>query len=672
MKNFLNLFSAVCLAALIFTGCQDKDYFEPPTDPVDNVEPSLLDFSTTQDVLLNITYADAPKGLITVFDVYMENPLVKETNGEYALKSGLEPIAGGIIVGSELKINKTLPASAKELYVYSPDLFVPMLLSAEIKGGMANFEVVDLSVPAVEESDTRTIGANTIDGYLGKGNNNTTIVGSSMDINNNTYKPNYIFENKPIAAKYLNRIKSAFPNKKAVTNPNYFRDAILYLYEEAEIKLALIHGDASNDNTLSYFFYTGTPGDISTVNKNTVKEIVAIPYAKLDKNNGLKAGDMVQLMYYDDATQGYVKKFPRNTTIGFLLRADAFVAPTILNWWTPSINRNKDVFYSALAWNSDNFQHTIYFNAAIQGEQESFVCFGFEDQKGGGDKDCNDLMFHVDIHPGTAIEEPPHIPEAGQITHSENRKGVLAFEDNWPFKGDYDLNDVVVNYTSETTYVQETKDGEPIGPIIISNLDDKITLAHSGANYRNAFAYKINMAPSLVDRITIDNADYAPVADGNGFIVKISDDIHADLNTVKLSDTEYSCTPKTFSVQVFFKEDNGTTQTDFNNNKLNAPYNPYITTPNAGAEVHLPHYPPTSNADVNLFGTGDDRSVPGQLWYVGPSNTPYPFAVHLYNQDGFLKIPVETKSIDYTYPKYTNWVNSLFTEDLDWFEHPQM
>ena len=27
-------------------------------------------------------------------------------------------------------------------------------------------------------------------------------------------------------------------------------------------------------------------------------------------------------------------------------------------------------------------------------------------------------------------------------------KGILAFEDNWPSKGDYDLNDVIVKYSS--------------------------------------------------------------------------------------------------------------------------------------------------------------------------------------------------------------------------------
>ena len=670
-KVVFNFVAAVSMLALIFAGCQDKDYYEPPTPPViDGGEPSLLDFSTTQDVLLNISYADAPAGLISVFDVYAENPMQKVVNGQPYLKSGLAPIAGGIMVGGKLQLNKTIPAGTKELFLYSPDLFIPSLLSAKVENGMANFAEVDLASMIDSRADTRALGGTNPDGYL----NNNYRVGTSLSVNT-SHRPTYIDKTGTIENALINRITSAFPNEQKA-DAQYYKDAVMELYEEAEIWVSVIHSDGNYDSALSYFCFNGTEAELANASRSALQEIVAFPRAKLSTStNGLKRGQYVKLLYYNGSQ--YVEKFPKGVTIGFALRADGY------NTSNRQLKTPDGIYFSYNAWNPEpapySKQHTIFFNAETDGAKDPFICFGFEDMANNpkysgnkaGDGDCNDVMFHVDVNPIRAIDPPPPVPEIGERYHTENRKGILAFEDNWPMKGDYDLNDVVVKYESKTTYVQATEDDVPVGPITLTSFEDKITLVHSGANYNNAFAYKTNISLSAVENITIDNAPYNPLTDGNGFIIKISDGVHNDLNTVKVSATEYTCTPKTFTVKVNFKEGNGITQSQFNSNKLGAPYNPYITTPKSGAEVHLPYYPPTSLADMNLFGTGDDRSNPAtQLWYLGPDNTPYPFAVHLFNVDGYQKMPVETQPIDYTYPKYTNWVNSKFTEDLQWYNYP--
>lgn len=655
-----------CFVVLLFTfaACQDKDYSEPPTpEPEPSNEPSLLNYSTSQDVKLNATYG-VQDNLISVFDVYTQHPLAMNANGRYELKSDLTPIASGICVGGKINLTKTIPATASDLYIYSPSLFVPVLMKATIAAGVANFSVVDLSVaPTVADPlTTRTIGDNTIDGYL-----TSSGVSNTMDINKDTYRPNYIIETKEIAEKYLNRIINAFPNGTAVTNPDYYKDAILYLYEPAELKLAMVHGDATYNNTLSYFFYKGTPAEITTVSRSKMTEIVALPYAKLDKV--LNAGDMVQLMYYDEEKGTYVKEFPEGTTIGFVLRSNAF---SLKKNGTPYIDTGTDVFYSALALNDDNFQHTIFFDAALATEvEESFYCFGFEDTKYGGDKDCNDVMFHVEVNPADAIEKPEPLPEIDFITYKENRKGVLGFEDNWPWEGDYDLNDVVVSYTSEITYVQKTEDGVPTGPVSVQMLDDNITLVHSGGDITCGFAYKVNVAPSMVQKITIDDADYTLVDDGDGFIIKICESVAHEVQRQKPSAHVYISTPKTFNVKVTFKDDNEIDQEAFY--ELGAPYNPYIIPSNGhdNVEIHLPYYPPTNKANMSLFGQKNDKSDPDKgIWYVGSEDNPYPFGVHLYGEDAFKVLPIENKRISVTYPKFTDWVKSIFTTNKDWYNHP--
>ncbi len=52
-----------------------------------------------------------------------------------------------------------------------------------------------------------------------------------------------------------------------------------------------------------------------------------------------------------------------------------------------------NVFYNGAANNADKFQHLIAFFP----DNSQYMIIGFEDMFKGGDKDCNDLMFAVDI-----------------------------------------------------------------------------------------------------------------------------------------------------------------------------------------------------------------------------------------------------------------------------------
>lgn len=160
-KRITSLIYAVYMASMlfVFAACQDKDYYEPTPEPIDSDEPSLLDYSTSKDVKLSATY-DIQKGVITTFDVYTSDPLTRNADGTYNLKSDLEPIAGGICVDGKINLTKVIPASATELYLYSPSLFAPRLMYAKIEAGMANFSVVDLNAEIKTGSTpgTRTLG----------------------------------------------------------------------------------------------------------------------------------------------------------------------------------------------------------------------------------------------------------------------------------------------------------------------------------------------------------------------------------------------------------------------------------------------------------------------------------------------------------------------------------
>lgn len=68
-----------------------------------------------------------------------------------------------------------------------------------------------------------------------------------------------------------------------------------------------------------------------------------------------------------------------------------------------------NTFYNGNTNNVDNFQHLIAFFP----DNSQYIIIGFEDMLNGGDKDCNDLMFVVDIGPNNAaaLRAPSSLPK---------------------------------------------------------------------------------------------------------------------------------------------------------------------------------------------------------------------------------------------------------------------
>lgn len=69
----------------------------------------------------------------------------------------------------------------------------------------------------------------------------------------------------------------------------------------------------------------------------------------------------------------------------------------------------ESVYYNGKSNNPDNFQHMIAFFP----DNSQYIIIGFEDIYGGGDKDCNDAMFVVDVGPMNALiwRDPTSLPK---------------------------------------------------------------------------------------------------------------------------------------------------------------------------------------------------------------------------------------------------------------------
>ncbi|KPL95876.1 LruC domain-containing protein [Vibrio splendidus] len=257
---------------------------------------------------------------------------------------------------------------------------------------------------------------------------------------------------------------------------------------------------------------------------------------------------------------------------------------------------------------------------------------------------------------------------------------TLAYEDNWPYKADYDMNDAVIMYR----ITEILKDGK----VVKSTIDGR--LAAVGATYRNGFAVRLpNLAPSSVDSgnsYMKHNGVFTDLdmEDGRSEAIFVAAD---DLT----SKTETSCTfyrtsnsckdNEQFSFQIGISLSGDGISTD---TWTDMPYDPFIFAtpgyyhgenlplhPGRSWEVHLPDQAPTEAFDTdNLFeaGLGVDDSNPSTGKYFKTAEN-HPWALIITSTDEW-EWPLEYVDIVTAYPEFKQYAESGGDTNQTWYESP--
>jgi len=254
----------------------------------------------------------------------------------------------------------------------------------------------------------------------------------------------------------------------------------------------------------------------------------------------------------------------------------------------------------------------------------------------------------------------------------------VAFEDSWPVKGDYDMNDVVILQNSSLLLTDSFE---------VKQIEFQGELKALGAAYRNGFAIQLdNVLPSNVNsdlvRFQINGVLQqisAIEADTQYLVIKITDDLESHIQLSAACDyykTETNCSNSsqmTFSVTVpfiipisldVFPE---------------APYNPFIfakeatyhgdnfNQPGRALEIHLKNRMPTSKADPNMFGIADDNTqISSNYNYQTVNGLPWALAINPGSQEEW-RHPSETVDILQAYPKFKSFVESNGNKETNWF-----
>jgi len=254
----------------------------------------------------------------------------------------------------------------------------------------------------------------------------------------------------------------------------------------------------------------------------------------------------------------------------------------------------------------------------------------------------------------------------------------IAFEDNWPEKGDYDLNDVVILQESSLLLTETYQ---------VKQIEFHGELKALGASYHNGFAIQLdNILPSNVDaslvRFEINGVlqESSAIEEGTQYLViQITDDLRSHIQLTQACDyykTAQNCTntsQMTFSVTVPFITPIALDQFP------EAPYNPFIFAqdstyhgdlffhPGRALEIHLKNKIPTSKADQSMFGIADDNTqVSSNYLYQTSNGLPWALAINPGSQEEW-KHPSEMVDILQAYPEFQEFVESNGNKATNWF-----
>jgi len=235
--------------------------------------------------------------------------------------------------------------------------------------------------------------------------------------------------------------------------------------------------------------------------------------------------------------------------------------------------------------------------------------------------------------------------------------GTLAYEDLWPAKGDYDFNDLVIDYQFEVL----SNPSNYVDQVIVT-----FTIRAFGASYENGFGFQLN--PNIdADDLTVTGYDLTEnmiTLNANGIVF---DNAFAQMPHPGVGigvNTEPNApyvNPVTLTITIDFKPNTYTI-----NDVAISSFNPFlIVNKDRTVEVHLPNYPPTDLADQSKFGVWDDDSdvVTGK-YYLTANNLPW--AINIYESFDY---PIEKQDITWVHLKFAEWAVSGGVLFPNWYKN---
>ena len=689
---------AVATVLLALSGCSDHSVYGPQTE-LDEKEYNSFDFSTiNNNVAVNIEYSvNLEAGVF--FSIYDQEPGSWVENA-YVLKDGIQPLySGWTSEDGTFSATLSLPSYLKKVYVYTPAMFSTRIMEAEVNGSQIN--VAEESYAS--QAATRAWGDNYYMGFgvyrpsydnplwteLGK-----LIKGCSYMVletpNKPTqykedgtwrdwlveYHPNGMLKENSLIKEdgdlYIGKQEAAklYAAQEAIINvnnpcpQNLRSEADMLISKSGEIAVNFLGSNSCWNSSLGYYVYPEKqkPTSLKDINvvlvfPNTQDGTASRYYGEPTK--GVFTGDCVKLKYYPNiakgSKEGATYEFPAGYRIGFVLATNA---------WSKRVSgMDKKNFKYRSATSSglsvDDYgkkfdaPRTAVYKYKDKDTNKDYVMVSFEDHT--DDDNFSDVVITLTTH--ATIDK---IPEFDDVkVETSVLKGIYAFEDLWPAKGDYDMNDVMTKSTytklvdSENNIYEESYTFKTYGNY--ATLVSGLAVRLDGVSATDKLEFYVKSADE--EEFSVLNTTY----DTNDKVVVLANDVNNNKGAeykVKVIHAEKSPVEKqTIEAEpfIFRAKESGDAV--------------------AWWEVHLTGYKPTSKMNFGYFNTGDDCSQPDKdIYYVRKGN--YPFAFFLAGATDEDLNPMldpnnESMPIDKLYSGYSDWVTNNGTTNTDWYKSAQ-
>ncbi|MEA5405754.1 LruC domain-containing protein [Arcicella sp. DC2W] len=231
---------------------------------------------------------------------------------------------------------------------------------------------------------------------------------------------------------------------------------------------------------------------------------------------------------------------------------------------------------------------------------------------------------------------------------------TVAFEDQWPSVGDYDLNDIVLSFTYKIVTSATNQ-------VVQVNAD--YSLKATGGSYNNGAGIQFNIPSGNAKNFTGNVSIGAGLEAGqDSVVVLLFTNARSEQSAWNTRPGESVVADKNYSFS--FDVVNGPSIGTFG---LSA-YNPFIYNNTSGFgrgyETHLFGKQPTKLVNKGLFGTKDDASNT-KSYYSTTKNLPWAILVTTAN----FKYPKEEVNITQTYLKFADWATSGGKSSVDWYSN---
>ncbi|WP_417941210.1 LruC domain-containing protein [Flavobacterium sp. RS13.1] len=663
-------YSLIIIAGILFLNSCSKDPAEIPTDPdnitIDNLKASsAFNWKNTKDAKITIRTKDNQGNAVPDVKVSVWTNF-EEENGKEII-NGITNQQGEFVVDYTFEADMTEVVLKTDFIGFVPETKVP------IENGTVNFTFGGTRDTQKSQKYSASPFYSELEKKLHSKLNANVKINYIGTYNNNGVPGNLLAKPDIINKDFLTDVNNALPENMPV--PTYHPEYLLgnnqhnlVILDKAEVWITFVSEGAGYKNVLAYYTYDR---DFPPQKPADIKEcFVIFPNASFaGSGGGLYSGDKVSL-----------GTFEKNTVIGWML---------MRNGWDDKTRQSTEglgLLYSNLELNPEsdikNRQHTVM----LYDDKRSLFVIGFEDLiRPGGDNDFNDAVFYATANPIQNVEkmdvqkinaERIDTDKDGIIDSSDDypndsklafnnyypnssTNGTLAFEDLWPSKGDYDFNDLVIDYNFNRITNAQNK---------VVRLKATFTVRAIGASLQNGFGFSIpGVTPPQIASVTgtkytegyiKTNSNGTESGQKNATIIVFDNAWKQGSGNTNPSEPFVASQPIEITVDLVNPIDASLFGM--------APFNPFIiVNKERGKEVHLPNYDPTDLVEKSYFGTYSDntQSAIGK-YYKTKDNLPW--ALNFSNR---FEYPIEKSKIDASYLKFINWVLSNGGDYKNWYKN---